>query len=83
MDELRSGYREIAGDDGPSEEEIIRALQTLGTAWNQVASAVEAAGRDEEVRRHLENAVASLGDAASAFLSELALTDSGREEAAS
>ncbi|MFP3914252.1 MAG: hypothetical protein ACLFWM_05210 [Actinomycetota bacterium] len=72
MDELRRAYASIVGEDGPTEQEVAEALRTLGAAGSTVARALGSAGRDEAVRRHLIRALGSLGEAASAFLEELA-----------
>lgn len=72
MTDLRNTYARIAGEDGPTEGELVEAIQTLGAALGKVARAVEVAGRDEDVRRHLLAAVGYVGEAANTFLSEMA-----------
>lgn len=85
LDDLRSGYRRIAGEDGPSEQEVIEALRTLQKAATRVFDAVVESGKDQAVREHLVNAVGWLGSAATTFATELASSmpsdDGGRRSA--
>lgn len=84
LDELRSGYQHIAGEDGPSEEEVIEALRTLQKAAGRVFDAVVESGKDQAVREHLVSAVGWLGSAATTFASELAsipADDAGKHSA--
>ncbi len=74
---LKAGYRRVADESGPTEEEIRDALRTLGAAWNQVAGSVGEVIRDEEVRTHLKRAASSLADAVGATLSEIVPRSAG------
>jgi hypothetical protein len=67
---ITATYREVAGEDGPSEEEIRRALRTLAGAWGQVSVSVGRALGDPQVQLHLGRAAGSLSRAVSATLSE-------------
>lgn len=81
-DELGRSYRRIVSNDAPTEAEVVPARRTLAAAWDEMASAAEAAGRDEAVRRHVRNAVTSLRDAATTVLDGMipVMVDSSREE---
>jgi hypothetical protein len=68
---ITASYREVAGEAGPSEEEIREALRTLAGAWGQVSASVGRAWGDPAVRLHLGRAAGSLSRAVSATLSEL------------
>lgn len=68
---LRAAYQRVSDESGPSEEEVRRAVRTLGQAWHQVAPSVGEVIRDEEVKAHLKRAASSLADAVGASLSEL------------
>lgn len=79
-DRIRSTYREVAEESGPSEDEVRAAFATLVGAWQQVAGSVGAALQDEEVRSHLKKAAGSLVKAIGVTLSELAPDDEGEGE---
>jgi hypothetical protein len=68
---LRDRYREVAGEAGPSEEEVRRAISTLTGAIDRVAEAVGTAVRDPGVRDQMKRAAASFGEAVSAAFAEL------------
>jgi len=70
-DQLKSTYRKVADDEGPSEDEIKAAFSTLAGAWNQVAESVGAALQDPEVRERLKNTASSFATAIGATISEL------------
>jgi hypothetical protein len=70
-EKLKSRYREVAGAEGPSDEELKAALRTLGGAWDRVADAVSAAMRDEEVRKSVKQTAKSLAEAIGAAFNEI------------
>jgi hypothetical protein len=70
-EKLKSRYREVAGSEGPTDEELKAALRTLGGAWDRVADAVTAAMKDEEVRRSVKQTATSLADAMGAAFNEI------------
>lgn len=70
-DSLKDTYRNVADDQGPSEDEIREALTTLVQAWTQVAGSVGEALRDPEVRTTLKAAASSLATALGATISDL------------
>jgi len=70
-DKLKSRYREVAGSEGPTDEELKAALRTLGGAWDRVADAVTSAMKDEEVRRSVKQTATSLADAIGAAFNEI------------
>lgn len=70
-DRLKSTYRTVASEGGPSEEEIREAFSTLMGAWNQVAGSVSTALQDPEVREKLKDAASSFAAAMGNTLSEL------------
>ena len=59
-DELRSKYRDVAGEDGPSEDQVREALNTLGGAAQRLVESVGDAARDPEMRGKLKEVAASL-----------------------
>jgi Flp pilus assembly pilin Flp len=73
-DKLKDRYREVVGDDGPSEDQVKDALRTLGTAVQAVFDSVGTAMRDPEVRTQVK-------DAAAGFMSAVGqtFTDLGSE----
>jgi hypothetical protein len=79
---LRTTYRRVADESGPTEEEIRRALGTLAGAWSQLAGSVSEAVADPEVRAHLRRAGGSFVSAVTAGLGELASRpESNRDQA--
>lgn len=70
-DAIRSRYREFAGEDGPSEDDVREALETLGGAARTVAESFGAAMRDPEVRDQVKTAAASFVSAMGETLSQL------------
>ena len=70
-DRLRDTYRDLASDDGPSEEEIKAALATLAGAWDQVAASFSAAMGNPDTRAQLKKAAGSLATALGATVSGL------------
>lgn len=70
-EKVRSTYRDMAPDSGPSAEEISDALRTLAAAGGHVAASIRTASRDPAVRSHLRNAAGSMVAAVRASLSEV------------
>ena len=70
-DRLRDTYRDLASDEGPSEEEIKAALATLAGAWDQVAASFSAAMGNPDTRAQLKKAAGSLATALGATVSGL------------
>jgi conjugal transfer/entry exclusion protein len=68
---LRDRYREVAGEAGPSDEEVQRAIGTLTGAIDRIAEAVGTAVRDPEVMDQMKRAAASFGSAVSSAFSGL------------
>jgi hypothetical protein len=68
---LRDTYRQSAGSEGPSEEDIREALRTLGGAWDRLAEAIEVAVRDEQVRAGIKQAATGFVEAVGSAFSEL------------
>ena len=70
-DRLKSTYRRVATDRGPTEEEIKGAFATLIGAWDQVAESVSSALRDPETRDHLKKAASSFASALGTTITDL------------
>lgn len=70
-DKLKEHYRGLAGDDGPGEDEIKSALDTLGEAARTVADSVGSAMKDPEVREQVKDAAASFVTALGQTFSQL------------
>jgi hypothetical protein len=70
-DKLRERYRDMAGDGGPSEDDIRSALETLGDAARAVADSVGTAMKDPEVRDQVKDAAASFVTAIGQTFSQL------------
>jgi len=68
---LKETYQRSFADEGPDQTEIKAALRTLGNAWENVAQAVGAAARDEEVRAKMKSAATGFFEAVGAAFSEL------------
>lgn len=68
---LKETYRKVASEDGPTEEEIKEAFDTLIGAWDQVAGSVSTALQDPEVRARLKSAATSFATAVGTTISEL------------
>lgn len=68
---LKDTYRRVAGDGGPSEEEIKGAFAILLDAWDQVAESVTTAIQDPETRTHLKEAASSFATAMGETMSGL------------
>jgi len=83
-EKLKGTYRDLAGEEGPSQEDVRQALDTLGDAARAVADSVGAAMRDPEVRDQVKDAAASLvtamGRTFSQLGEELAFDGSAEEE---
>lgn len=83
---IRSGYRKVADESGPSEAEVRQALRTLSEAWNQISGSVGEVIQDPEVRSHLRRSASHLADAVGATLAEFTasrpdpVTEDGEEE---
>lgn len=83
---LKETYRNVASEDGPSEEEIREAFGTLIGAWDQVAGSVSTALQDPEVRARLKAAASSFANAVGNTISELGdelLESDGRDTSGS
>lgn len=70
-DKLKEHYRGLAGDEGPGEDEIKSALDTLGDAARTVADSVGSAMKDPEVREQVKDAAASFVTALGQTFSQL------------
>jgi hypothetical protein len=70
-DRLKTTYRRVASDRGPSEDEIKDAFSTLFGAWDQVAESVSTALHDPETREHLKKAASSFAAALGTTISGL------------
>lgn len=70
-DRLKSTYRKVADEQGPSEDEIKGAFATLAGAWDQIAESVSDILRDPETRDGLKRAAGSLASALGSTLSDL------------
>lgn len=68
---LKSTYRKVADEQGPTEDEIKEALSTLAGAWDQIAGSVSDILRDPEARDGLKRAAGSLASALGSTLSDL------------
>ncbi|MEX2278620.1 MAG: hypothetical protein WEA76_00885 [Acidimicrobiia bacterium] len=70
-DKLKDRYRDLAGDEGPGEDEIRSALDTLGEAARTVADSVGSAMKDPDVRDQVKDAAASFVTALGQTFSQL------------
>lgn len=70
-DKLKDRYRELAGEEGPGEDEIRSALETLGDAARTVADSVGSAMKDPDVREQVKDAAASFVTALGQTFSQL------------
>jgi hypothetical protein len=70
-EKLKAQYRDMAGDEGPTEGEVRDAFRTLGSAFERVLDAVSAAFRDPDVREQTKQAAASFVSALGATFDEL------------
>ncbi|MDX1448758.1 MAG: hypothetical protein R3246_06795 [Acidimicrobiia bacterium] len=70
-EKLKDRYRELAGDEGPGEDEIKSALETLGDAARTVADSVGSAMKDPDVREQVKDAAASFVTALGQTFSQL------------
>lgn len=70
-DKLKEHYRGLAGDEGPGEDEIKSALDTLGDAARTVADSVGSAMKDPQVREQVKDAAASFVTALGQTFSQL------------
>ena len=68
---LKSTYRKVADEEGPSDDEIKGAFATLAGAWDQIAESVSDILRDPETRDGLKRAAGSLASALGSTLSDL------------
>jgi hypothetical protein len=62
-DRLKVIYQGVAGERGPSEEEIRQALVTLTGVWDQLSSSFSVVFQDPELRQRLRTTAAALGEA--------------------
>jgi hypothetical protein len=77
---LKSTYRKVADEQGPTEDEIKGAFSTLAGAWDQIAGSVSEILRDPETRDGLKRAAGSLASALGSTLSDLS-SEFGAERA--
>ncbi|REK20260.1 MAG: hypothetical protein DWQ40_05690 [Actinobacteria bacterium] len=81
---MRSTYRRVADERGPSEEEIRGAFSTLVGAWDQVAESLSDILRDPDTREDLKKAAGALAGALGSTLSKLGtefgVNDEGSKE---
>jgi hypothetical protein len=70
-DRLKSTYRKVADEHGPTEEELKGAFATLAGAWDQVAESAADILRDPGTREGLKKAASSLATALGSTLSQL------------
>ena len=70
-DRLRERYRSVAGDDGPSEDQVRQALQTLGNAAKAMVDSVGSAVQDPQVRSQVKDATAGFISAIGKTLGQL------------
>ncbi len=70
-DKLKDRYKELVGDEGPSEDQVKDALKTLGNAVQAVVESVGAALRDPEVRTGVKDAAAGFASAMGQTFSDL------------
>lgn len=70
-DKLKDRYREMSGEDGPSEDQVRLALETLGDAARAVADSVGSAMKDPAVREQVKDAAASFVTALGQTFSQL------------
>jgi hypothetical protein len=70
-DRLKSTYRKVADEHGPTEEEIKGAFATLAGAWDQVAESATDILRDPGTREGLKKAASSLASALGSTLTQL------------
>ena len=77
---LKDTYRQVADDQGPSEEDVRDAFTTLAQAWGQVAGSVGEALRDPEVRRNLKAAASSFATALGTTIADLGAELGNSEE---
>jgi hypothetical protein len=68
---LKDQYRDMVGDEGPSEGDVRDAFRTLGSAFERVLDAVSSAFRDPDVREQTKQAAASFVSALGATFDEL------------
>lgn len=68
---LKSTYRKVSDEQGPSEDEIKGAFATLAGAWDQIAESVSDILRDPETRDGLKRAAGSLASALGSTLTDL------------
>jgi hypothetical protein len=72
-DRLKSTYRKVADEHGPTEAEIRGAFTTLAGAWGQVADSVTDILRDPGTREGLKRAASSLTNALGSTFTQLSL----------
>lgn len=68
---LKDTYRQTAGEEGPSEEEVKTAFRTLGGAWDRLAETIGTAARDEQLRENVKQAATGFFEAIGAAFSDL------------
>lgn len=68
---LGDRYRDLAGEDGPTETEVREAIRTIGVAVQSVVEGVSSAMKDPAVREQVREATASLVGALGRTFSEL------------
>ena len=70
-EQIKSTYRKVSDDGGPTEDEIKDALGTLAGAWDKVAGTFSEALRDPEVRQRLKDAAGALATAVGRTVGDL------------
>ena len=70
-DRLKSTYRKVADEKGPSEDDVKDAFTTLLGAWNQVADTFADALNDPETRDHLKKVARSFAAAIGTTIADL------------
>jgi hypothetical protein len=70
-DRLRERYRSAAGEEGPSEDQVRQALQTLGNAAQAMVDSVGTAARDPQVHTQVKDAAAGFISAIGQTLGQL------------
>jgi hypothetical protein len=70
-DKLKDRYRDVVGEEGPSEDQVRQALKTLGSAVQAVFESVGAAMRDPDTRTQVKDAAAGFASAVGQTFSDL------------
>jgi hypothetical protein len=70
-EQLKDTYRKVASEEGPTEDDIKDAFDTLAGAWGQMSGSVSSAFQDPEVRQRLKDAAGAFAAAVGRTISEL------------